>query len=454
MNLVPGDPVRLMDQRDQPQLVERIAGQAARDLADPPRLSSTAMARIAVQVDAARMQAARTHEPLRFGWVLVMGAFLLGIVTAASAAHLDLLPRWITPRVQDRPKLVLHRTTPGPAKAPRFARNDQPSLPATAATPAASPPSADPIPEPAPVPVPAPIESGQVAADRGVEATRQEAKPLAKRRLGGGPRKPPSVAMRDPEPGTPSVPTGHPLPLPAWPAGSSALPPAEIAAPPLSAERRPPEQQGASPSAPPHQTVPVSSQLGTDMEEQGGLPTLPATARPERGSNAVHATARENLPATVRAERSSAAPHASMYLKEIVRALRIDHSPSQALALLDRNASELAGSAFAEESLLLRVEAMLALGQRSAVLRLLDGTSLTDVAASRGLLITRAELRAATNRCAEAIGDFDLVLAEARRPPKQALLGRALCKQKLGDTAGANADFDRYRREFPDDPLP
>jgi hypothetical protein len=42
---------------------------------------------------------------------------------------------------------------------------------------------------------------------------------------------------------------------------------------------------------------------------------------------------------------------------------------------------------------------------------------------------------------------------EARRPPKQALLGRARCKQKLGDPAGASADFERYRREFPGDPL-
>jgi len=143
-----------------------------------------------------------------------------------------------------------------------------------------------------------------------------------------------------------------------------------------------------------------------------------------------------------------------MYLKEIVRALRIDHSPTQALALLDRHASELAGNAFAEESLLLRVEAMLTLGQRDLVLRLLDRTSLTDMAASRGLLITRGELRSAANRCAEGIGDFDLVLTEARRPPKRALLGRALCKQKLGDTAGATTDLDRIRRESSDDPPP
>jgi hypothetical protein len=145
---------------------------------------------------------------------------------------------------------------------------------------------------------------------------------------------------------------------------------------------------------------------------------------------------------------------AALHLKEIVQALRIEHSPRQALALLDRYASELSSGAFADEALLLRVESMMSLGERAAVLRLLDGRALADVAASRVLLVTRGELRAAANRCSEGIGDFDLVLAEARRPPKQALLGRAMCKKKLGDVAGAQADLERYRREFPEDPVP
>jgi len=137
-----------------------------------------------------------------------------------------------------------------------------------------------------------------------------------------------------------------------------------------------------------------------------------------------------------------------------VRALRVEHSPRQALALLDQYTSDPSDSSFAEEVLLLRVEAMMGLGQRDAVLRLLDGISLTDVAASRVLLVTRGELRAAAGRCEEGIGDFDLALAEARRPPKQALLGRALCRQKLGDTVGAKADLDRVRREYPGAPPP
>jgi hypothetical protein len=369
-------------------LVERIAGQAARDLTRPERLSSTAMARIAGQIDAAQVQAASNSKPLRLGWFLVMGAFLLGIVTAASAAHLDLLPRWLTRSVHDKPELVSHRAASRAAKARPFAESDRPTLPAMAATPGASVPMA-------------------------TEAeVKRAAKPLPQKRADSKPRRQPSVAMRDAEPGRFSVPTGQLLTVA-----------------PSSAEHRPPEQQAAPTPAPPL------------------APAVQPAPSSQRSPS-------PNLPAAVRSEPSVAVPHAAMYLKEIVRALRIDHSPSQALALLDRHASELAGNAFAEESLLLRVEAMLALGQRSAVLRLLDGTPLTDVAASRGLLLTRGELRAAANRCADSIGDFNLVLTEARRPPKQALLGRATCKQKLGDAAGANADFDRYRHEFPGDPLP
>ena len=142
------------------------------------------------------------------------------------------------------------------------------------------------------------------------------------------------------------------------------------------------------------------------------------------------------------------------HLKQVVRALRIERTPGYALALLDRYAGELVGNTFAEEALLLRVEAMLALGQRTQVLRLLDGISLAEVAASRALLITRGELRSRENRCAEAIGDFDLALNKAQPPPKRALLGRAACKQNLGDEAGGRADFERYHREYPDEPLP
>jgi hypothetical protein len=144
------------------------------------------------------------------------------------------------------------------------------------------------------------------------------------------------------------------------------------------------------------------------------------------------------------------APQATRFLTEAVRALRVEHSPATAIELLDRHAQELESNALAREALLVRTESMLALGRTGEVLRLLDRTSLSSGAASRSLLLMRGELRAADDRCAEAIGDFSLVLADAARPPKQALYGRATCYERLGDVGRAQADRDRYRREFPD----
>ena len=142
---------------------------------------------------------------------------------------------------------------------------------------------------------------------------------------------------------------------------------------------------------------------------------------------------------------------ATTYLTRAVRALRVEHAPKTALLLLNRHADELERNGFAREALLLRVEAMLALGRQDEVLRLLDSTPLTDGTGSRALLVMRGQLRAAANRCPEGLGDFNFVLAEAGRPPKPALLGRALCRKKLGDSEGAKTDLDRYRKEFPGD---
>jgi hypothetical protein len=152
------------------------------------------------------------------------------------------------------------------------------------------------------------------------------------------------------------------------------------------------------------------------------------------------------------AQEIGTAEGTAKYLSEAIHALRVERSPGTALFLLDRHATQLGKSAFAHEALLLRVEAMLALGRKDEVLRLLDGAALTDVAASRSLLVTRGELRATANRCADALGDFDFVLARSKQADRQALFGRALCRKKLGDSAGAQADVERYRREFPSDP--
>jgi hypothetical protein len=186
-------------------------------------------------------------------------------------------------------------------------------------------------------------------------------------------------------------------------------------------------------------------------------PPTPALAPPsERPAPPAPPAAAPAQPQPTPAPVASAPTHnpAARHLKDVVRALRVEHAPSTALDLLDRHAGELKGNAFAEEALLLRVEAMLALRQQPEALRLLDGMSLANAASSSVLLVTRGQLRANANRCAEAVTDFDLALARALRPSKQALLGRAQCQQKLGDAKAARADMDRLHREFPGEPGP
>jgi hypothetical protein len=145
---------------------------------------------------------------------------------------------------------------------------------------------------------------------------------------------------------------------------------------------------------------------------------------------------------------------AGQYLSETVRLLRTEHAPAEALRFLDGHHGELERGGLAHEALILRVEALLALDRRQEVLRLLDRASLTDVAASRALLVTRGQLRAAANRCGDGLGDFDLVLARSAQTDRQALIGRALCRKRLGDGPGSTADLQRLRAEFPGQTVP
>ena len=137
------------------------------------------------------------------------------------------------------------------------------------------------------------------------------------------------------------------------------------------------------------------------------------------------------------------------WLAEALHSLRSDHAPGAALALLDLHAAELGQSAFVHEAMLLRVEALLDLKRSGEALALLDGKSLSNVAAARTLLLTRAELRAAAGRYADSLADFDAVLARARRSDEQALYGRAVCRSRTGDKLGAQADLSLYQRQFP-----
>jgi hypothetical protein len=98
---------------------------------------------------------------------------------------------------------------------------------------------------------------------------------------------------------------------------------------------------------------------------------------------------------------------------------------------------------------------LLLAGNKDAALRILDRIPLDSDGRGRELHVTRGELRSLAGRCAEALPDFEVVLrsAGARSDDRaRALYGRASCRARTGDEAGAQQDRERYLKEFPEGP--
>jgi tetratricopeptide (TPR) repeat protein len=140
----------------------------------------------------------------------------------------------------------------------------------------------------------------------------------------------------------------------------------------------------------------------------------------------------------------------SQALERALTALRRDHDPARALALLERYAADFPAGMLRLEADVARVDAHLALGQRAAALAILDRLPLERVGRGLELRVVRAELYAERD-CGRAARDFDHVLAAS--PPasldERALYGRANCRTRLGDPAGARADLERYLMRYP-----
>jgi len=394
-------PPRLNEQHGQADVVERIASQTLRKLQKAKPVSERSLNRIALAIDE-RVRDAQPARRHRYRLAFAAAAFLLGGTTVASANHLDVIPRWLAHvmsplETRERPQAPRASTKFGAKtrtlqRAPSQA-NDQ-AVPTAATT--------------------------EVTSEATSEVTSEaRAAPVAE-----------SIKKTRPSPAT------------------KGLRPSRQALAMLPSDRYPPP--AANPALP-------SSPSAADRDLAGTSPTTPAAGEPGRalvepvrslGTSAFALRAAPPTATWARAEVQGSA----RYLGEAVRALRVERSPRTALAILDRHAEELARDAFANETISLRVEARLALHEPKEALRLLDEVALGDAATSRALLVARGRLRAAANRCTESIADFERVLASAGKPSKQALEGHALCKKALGDEAGARADLERYRREFPGDP--
>jgi hypothetical protein len=145
---------------------------------------------------------------------------------------------------------------------------------------------------------------------------------------------------------------------------------------------------------------------------------------------------------------------------ELARALHMLHrrgQPARALELLEQHQHRFPRGALRLEVRRARLDALLQLGRRDQALRLLDAEVLAGPHALAGtaeLLTIRGELRARAGRCREAEQDFDALLARgasALQPAFQerALFGRASCRARRHDQAGARADLEAYRDRFP-----
>ncbi len=132
-----------------------------------------------------------------------------------------------------------------------------------------------------------------------------------------------------------------------------------------------------------------------------------------------------------------------------------DNDPG-ALAILDSYDARYPRGELTWEAAAMRARVLLHAGNQQAALALLDRLPLSETGVSADLIVTRGELRSLAGRCPEALADFDWVLHAAARLASteraRALYGRASCRARTGDAAGAERDRESYLSEFPDGP--
>jgi hypothetical protein len=199
-------------------------------------------------------------------------------------------------------------------------------------------------------------------------------------------------------------------------------------------------------------TASTSAEAVVELAPLGATPT-PEPRRRWRAPRLAEPVAPEVLPPAEPARTSAIAEEAAL-LGAALRALREGDDAPGALALLDAHDARFgATGALGDEASTTRVEALLRLGRHTRALALLDEQSPRPVGRGRELLVSRGELRADAGRCAEAVTDFDALLADdaaADGAAERALYGRAACRARTVDAAAARADLETYLARYPD----
>jgi hypothetical protein len=187
--------------------------------------------------------------------------------------------------------------------------------------------------------------------------------------------------------------------------------------------------------------VALSGAVAATVLLRGGvarLTTPPQPAAPAR--NPVLAV--EPAPSSIAEE--------SRLLTAAVHFLRQQHDARSALSALDEYDKRFPSGTLAREATLARVDALLELDDRVHALEILDRTQLTELPRARELAVLRGELRGAAGRCAPALADLGSALdGSGDALEERALWGRASCRSRLGDSAGARSDLGQVIARFP-----
>jgi hypothetical protein len=184
-------------------------------------------------------------------------------------------------------------------------------------------------------------------------------------------------------------------------------------------------------------------------------PTVAEVVAPQETPEPAAPRVRRKVAATERRTADAADPTTeAQLLAGALSRLRGTHDPRGALALLDQYAKTYPRGVLASEALSARLEAVLALDDRQAALKLLDGRAAFTGRLGAEQLLTRAELRASAGRYADALADFDRLLGSAGpsapgADQERALYGRAVSLGHLRRDDRARADLVAYQQRFP-----
>ncbi|HZH04615.1 MAG TPA: tetratricopeptide repeat protein [Myxococcaceae bacterium] len=250
---------------------------------------------------------------------------------------------------------------------------------------------------------------------------------------------------------------------PRLPSGEVAPAPAAFQAPPAPrAPAKPPartpvaqaaEAPVSAPAPEPPAATPVPAEDPSPIAEYIPAPAVPSSAFDYPAPPAPPAPIFPSAPAPA-GPAPSPLERESALISRALGALRQERNPRAALGSLDSYRRQFPRGLLSQEADLVRLDALLALGDRGEALVLLDRMSLRDFDGSvRGpeLRVLRGEFLVEHGRCEEALPVFERTLREGRkdRLQERALYGRASCRVRSGDFAGGRADLESYLRQYP-----